>query len=180
MGSGEAADEGIFPRLRRREPAALEVLVRQYGPALRRAAYLFLGRVDAAEDVTQETFIAAWDRAPRAAVDTQVRPWLFGILFNRCRKYRRSFWRRLRREKAAAERRDESTAASSPDEQLDGLLLAMGRLSDDLRTVVILRFERDMSVAETATALGVPEGTIKSRTHAALKQLREYMRQQDG
>jgi RNA polymerase sigma-70 factor (ECF subfamily) len=180
MGSGEAADEGIFPRLRRREPAALEALVRQYGPALRRAAYLYLGRAEAAEDVTQETFIAAWDRACRSAVDTQVRPWLFGILFNRCRKYRRSIWRRLRREKAAAEQKQESVAGGHYDEKLAELRQAMGRLSDDLRAVVVLRFERDMSVAETAAALGVPEGTIKSRTHAAVKQLREHMRRQDA
>jgi len=85
MGSVEAADEAIFPRLRRRDPVALEMLVREYGTPLRRAGYLYLGRADAAEDVTQETFIAAWDQAPRAAEDTQLRPWLFGILFNRCR-----------------------------------------------------------------------------------------------
>ncbi len=180
MGSGEAADEGIFPRLRRREPAALEALVRQYGPALRRAAYLYLGRADAAEDVTQETFIAAWDQAPRAADDTQVRPWLFGILLNRCRKYRRSVWRRWRREKAAAEQRGKAGAANSPDERLEVVRVAMTRLTDDLRAVVILRFEREMSVVETAAALGVPEGTIKSRAHAAMKQLREYMRRQDA
>jgi RNA polymerase sigma-70 factor, ECF subfamily len=180
MGSVEAADEGIFPRLRRRESATLEALVQEYGTPLRRAAYLYLGRLDAAEDVTQETFIAAWDQAPWAAEDTQLRPWLFGILFNRCRKYRRSLWRRLRREKAATERRTGQGRGEPPDEQLEVLQVAMSRLNEDLRAVVILRFEREMGVAETAAALGVPEGTVKSRTHTALQQLREYVRRQDA
>jgi RNA polymerase sigma-70 factor (ECF subfamily) len=180
MGSAGQADQAIFGRLRRREPAGLEMLVGQYGASLRRASYLYLGRADAAEDVTQETFIAAWDQAARAAGDTQLRPWLFGILFNRCRKYRRSWWRRLRREKVAAERWTQQGRTESPDEQLEVLRLAMARLSEDLRAVVILRYEREMSVSEAAAALGVPEGTIKSRTHTALRQLREHMRRQDA
>ncbi len=171
-------EEGLFPRLRRRDPAALAVLVREYEAPLRRAAYLYLGRADAAEDVTQETFIAAWDQAGRAAADTQLRAWLFAILFNRCRKYRRSVWRRLRREKAAAQ--GVGQGSPPPDERLEGLRLAMARLTEDLRAVVILRYERQMGVAEVAAALGVPEGTVKSRTHAALTRLREFMGRQDA
>ena len=180
MGSAAVADETIFRRLRRREPAALASLVQQYEAALQRAAYLYLGRRDAAEDMTQETFIAAWDQASRAAEDTWLQPWLFGILFNRCRKYRRSLWRRLRREKAAVDQRAGQDGSDRPDERLEVLRLAMARLSADHRAVVILRYEREMSVAEAAAALGVPEGTIKSRAHAALRELREDMRRQDG
>ena len=179
MGAAAAADEGLFPRLRRHDPAALEALVYLYETALQRAAYLYLGRADVAEDVTQETLVAAWDQAARAAGDTKIRPWLFGILFNRCRKYRRSLWRRLCREKAAAERAPLQAAAGSQEEQLEVLRKAMARLPEDLRATVILRFEREMSVADAAAALGVPQGTIKSRTHTALQQLREHMRRHD-
>ncbi len=170
----------LFAGLRRRDPAALEVLVREYEVPLRRAAYLYLGRADAAEDMTQETFIAAWDRAGRAAGDTQVRAWLFGILLNRCRKYRRSLWRRLRREKAATEQTAGQGGHPPADDRLEALRLAMARLGKDLRAVVILRYEQEMSVAEASAALGVPEGAVKSRTHTALGQLREFMRRQDG
>ena len=167
----------LLESLRKRDRAALERLVDRFGPQLTRAAYLHLGDAHAAEDVTQETLVAAWDGAPRCRDETRLRPWLFGILFNRCRKYRRSLWRRMRRERLVARRRlEEQSGGRENDEQLEMLHQALGKLDDDLRAVIILRFGQDFSVAQAAEALGLPEGTVKSRTHSAIQKLREYMR----
>lgn len=168
----------LLRRLRRRDRSALEDLCRQYGSALTRAAYLYLGDSDAAADATQETLIAAWDGAGRTGEETRPRSWLFGILFNTCRKHRRTARRRRRREERAVSRR---RAAENPgsrageEDRLTALQTALARLDGGHRAVVVLRYEQEMSVAETAAALGIPEGTVKSRTHTALARLKTLM-----
>ena len=167
----------LLTSLRKRGRAALERLAERFGPELARAAYLYLGDAHAAEDVAQETLIAAWDGARRCRHETRLRPWLFGILFNQCRKYRRSLWRRIRRERVAARRRVEAhDGGRENDEQLEMLRQALGKLDDGLRAVIILRFGQNFSIAQAAEALDLPEGTVKSRTHSAIQKLREYMR----
>ncbi len=171
-------DAAIFERLRAHDHDALAKLAVRYGAALVGAAYLFLGDHHAAEDLGQETLIKAWDCARRTRADSRLEPWLFGILFNLCRRHRRSLWRRLRREKHAADRRVVSTlVALEAEEQLLQIQAAIRRLDDDHRAVIVLRFEQNMGVAETGLVLGIPEGTVKSRTHVAMKKLRSYLGQ---
>lgn len=170
-------DLQLLQRLRRRDRASLQDLIERYGTALARAAYLHLGDDHAAEDVAQETLIAAWDRARRAWPETRLRPWLFAILFNQCRKHRRSLWRRLRRERVAGERRlADGLDNTEREEQLEMVREALGQLDERLRSVIILRFEQGFSVAQTAATLHLPEGTVKSQTHAAVRELRTLLR----
>jgi len=169
-------DEELLERLRLRDRDALGDLAERYGRALTRAGYLYLGDVHAAEDVAQETLIATWDGTKRAREGTQLRAWIFGMLFNQARKYRRSLWRRIRRERAAAWRtRSNDAGEAERQERVEILRKAMGQLDEALRAVIIMRYEQGLSVAETAQALGLPEGTVKSRTHAAREQLRKHM-----
>jgi len=176
--NGEHPDVVILRRLRLRDKGGLDELARDHGSALVRAAYLFLGDAAAADDVAQDAMIAAWDAAPRAGPGTRLRPWLMGILFNRCRKWKRSLWRRFKRERAAAEVRREGEVAEGGEdeaERLEALRRSVRRLDESLREVLILRYERRMSVEECAAALGVPQGTVKSRVHKAVQLLRVYM-----
>ena len=173
--SSEDVDRSLLERLRLRDKGALRELVDQYGPALTGAAYLYLGDSHAAEDAVQECLIAVWYGARKTRTGTQLRPWLYGILFNQCRKYRRSLWRRLRREEAAGGKSRQRGKDRGREEELDALRDALGELDETLRAVIILRFERGMSVSQTAEALGVPEGTVKSRTHAAVNRLRKLL-----
>jgi len=169
-------DGELLRRLRLREPAALAELAERYGAALVRTACLHLGNGHAAEDLAQETLLAAWDGARRVAEGSNLRPWLMGILLNQCRKYRRSWWRRLRRQWTAAQRRTARAADAPSEEELESLREALARLDEKLRSVVILRFLEGFSVAQTAEALRIPEGTVKSRTHAALRELKCLLR----
>jgi RNA polymerase sigma-70 factor, ECF subfamily len=173
----EALDRELLDRLRRREGQAFERLAELYGASLTRVSYLYLSDAHAAEDVCQETLLAAWNAAGRMNDQTRLRPWLFGILFNQCRKYRRSLWRRLRRERDAAVRPGGHGDGSAETERLEALRLAIGRLDDGLRAVVILRYEQGFSVAQAAEALGLPQGTVKSRTFAATEKLRALVRE---
>ena len=177
------ADARLLRRLRQRDRDALEGLARGYSEALSRAAFLYLGDAHAAADVAQDALLAAWDGAKRVDHDTALRPWLFGILFNLCRKEQRTRVRRRRRERQAAERarRARSDASSPPpDDRLGRLREALERLEDGFRAVVVLRYGQGLSVAETAAALNIPEGTVKSRTHTALRRLRTEVSKGDA
>jgi RNA polymerase sigma-70 factor (ECF subfamily) len=173
----DAADAALLARLRRRETLALAALTHRHGPALARAAYLHLGDTHAADDAVQDTLLAAWDAAPRTTEGTALRPWLLGILLNRCRKMWRSHTRRRRREQAAAQLRAAAGAdeVTHVDEQLEALRDALMRLDEPLRCVVILRHQQGLSVADTAAVLRVPPGTVKSRSHKAIAMLRRLM-----
>ena len=128
-----------------------------------------------AEDLLQETLLRAW-RSSRLLDETRgsVRSWLFTV----ARNLAIDEWRtkRTRTEVAVAE--PPEPVAGDARDHTDQLLLswvvadALSRLSDDHRAVLLCCYYRGMSVADAARHLDVPEGTVKSRTHYALRALR--------
>ncbi len=126
-----------------------------------------------AEDVVQETLLRAWrhrsvlDRPPPA-----VRAWLFTVARNIVIDEWRS--KRSRGEVPVAEVPEDG----EPVDRTDQLLLswvvgeALSKLSEDHRAVLLQCYYRGRSVSEAAERLGVPEGTVKSRTHYAMRALR--------
>jgi RNA polymerase sigma-70 factor, ECF subfamily len=127
-----------------------------------------------AEDVAQETLLRAWrHRTVLEGPPAAVRSWLFTVARNIVIDDWRS--RRARPEVPVAEVPEQRRG---DDDQSDQLLLswmvaeALTHLSEDHRTVLLECYYRGRSVAEAARLLGVPEGTVKSRTHYALRALR--------
>ena len=126
-----------------------------------------------AEDVAQETLLRAWRNA--AVLEESrgsVRSWLFTVARNIVIDEWRS--KRTRREIPT----DDLGELPSTGDRTDELLLswvvaeALTRLSDEHRAVLLECYYRGRSVAEASRRLGVPEGTVKSRTHYALRALR--------
>jgi RNA polymerase sigma-70 factor (ECF subfamily) len=126
-----------------------------------------------AEDVVQETMLRAWrHRAGLEGPPQAVRAWLFTV----ARRIVIDQWRsgRSRSELSFAEVPEDG----DPDDRSDELLLswvvaeALTHLSEDHRAVLLECFYRGRPVAEAARRLGVPEGTVKSRTHYALRALK--------
>lgn len=127
-----------------------------------------------AEDVVQETLLRAW-RTPEVlgASTGTARAWLFTV----ARRLVIDEWRssRSRREVLAAEPPEPRTDAHEPsDDVLEAWLVAdaLARLSEEHRQVILLCYFAGSSVTEAAARLGIPPGTVKSRTHYALRSLR--------
>ncbi|RHW29076.1 sigma-70 family RNA polymerase sigma factor [Nocardioides immobilis] len=126
-----------------------------------------------AEDVAQETLLRAWRHA--AVLEESrgsVRSWLFTVARNIVIDEWRS--KRTRTEILT----DDLGELSSVEDRTDELLLswvvaeALTQLSHEHRTVLLECYYRGRSVAEASRRLGVPEGTVKSRTHYALRALK--------
>ena len=179
VAAAPAADPaGLLARLRRRERGALTELAGAYAGAMTRVAFLYVDDAHAAEDIAQDALLAAWDSARRTGDDTRLWPWLAGIVLNQCRNHHRTLARRRRREERHHDlklARDDDAQRSRRDDQLERVRRAMARLSDVQRGVVILRFEQGLTIAETAAALAVPQGTVKRRCHDALRELRRQL-----
>jgi len=156
------------------------VIVRRYQDVALRTAHLLAPETDA-DDAVQEAFLKAFDALPRFRDGSPIRPWLLRIVANEARNRRRSASRRHGLAmRAAAASGDGSEGATTPGpeqavmaaESRAELLAALARLRDEDREVLGARFMLDLSEAETAETLGLPRGTVKSRTSRALGRLR--------
>jgi len=151
----------------------MQHLVDEHGLVLWRFCRRLLpGDPGRAEDVVQETLLRAWrHRTILESPEPAVRAWLFKV----ARNIVIDQWRspRTRRETSVAEVPEEGT-----DDETDRLLQswvvaeAINQLSPEHRAVLLECYYCGRPVAEAATLLGVPEGTVKSRTHYALRALK--------
>lgn len=126
-----------------------------------------------AEDVAQETLLRAWKHLPALEEGSgSVRSWLFTVARNLVIDDWRS--RRSHPEVTMAEVPDDADAVDRTDQLLLSWVVAeaLTRLSTDHRAVLQECYFRGLPVAEAAHRLGIPEGTVKSRTHYALHALR--------
>jgi RNA polymerase sigma factor (sigma-70 family) len=164
---------------------AYEELVRRYQDVAVRTAHVISPGADA-EDAAQEAFVKAHAALARFRPDAPFRPWLLRIVANEARNRRRSAGRRAGLALRAAEDRPSDDAAPSPEsavlahEQRDALVAAINALRDEDREVIGARYLLELSEAETAEALGIPRGTVKSRLSRALERLRTQMAAADG
>lgn len=125
-----------------------------------------------AADAAQEAMTRACERW--ATVQTHPSPvaWCYRVGMN----WSTSRWRKRRREVVTAEPLDTSVACSSAVEAADDSLRnALMKLSVEQRSVVVLRIWMDWSVEATAEALDLAPGTVASRLHRALKNLRRIV-----
>lgn len=160
---------------------AWATLVQQHQELLFRLAYLMLGDADEAADVAQEAFIRAFHALGRFDPARPLRPWLLQIAKNLARNRRRSVRRYLaavgRWWQASPNQDEEPTAATMRTQEAQALWQAVQQLQMSDQEVIYLRYFLELSVADTATALGVAEGTVKSRLSRALIRLRTIVEQ---
>ena len=177
----EPSDIELVTRARAGDDTAFGALVGRYQVAALRLAAAISGSVDDAADIVQEAFVKAHRSLPRLTDPAMVRPWMLRIVANESKNVIRGRARRRRREErygswVLAAAGDPLDAALGADEAR-GLARALGRIGARDRQVLAYRYFAGMSEAETARALDVATGTVKSRTARALTRLRTEMEQ---
>jgi RNA polymerase sigma-70 factor (ECF subfamily) len=170
----------LVERACRGDPAAFEELVLTYQSLAFRTAFVIAGDATDAEEAAQDGFVKAHRALRRFRRGQPFRPWLLAIVANEARNRRRSRGRRAALAlRAAAEpggAGNDPEEAALAAERRERILTAVERLRDDDRDVLACRYLLELSEDETAAALGIARGTVKSRTHRALSRLEEELR----
>jgi RNA polymerase sigma-70 factor, ECF subfamily len=171
-------DSELITRAQRGDSAAYEEIVQRYQQIAFRTAYVVTGSAADAEDAAQEGFVKAFRALGRFRVGADLRPWLLRIVANEAHNRVRSSGRRHNLELRLAEGYRPGDAAPPPEavavagEERRRLLAAVNAMADDDRQVIASRYFLELSSEETAAALGIPEGTVKSRLSRALGRLK--------
>jgi RNA polymerase sigma factor (sigma-70 family) len=178
-------DAELAARARRGDPDAYAALVRLHQRDAVRLAWLVGGDAGEADDVVQEAFVKAWRALDRFRPGSPFRPWLLRIVANEARNRRRASGRRM----SLALRHAAMPAGAgppSPEERAvvggarSRVAAALDRLPEHERLVLACRYLLDLSEAETATALDLPRGTVKSRSSRGLDRLRADLEDPDA
>jgi RNA polymerase sigma-70 factor (ECF subfamily) len=141
------------------------------GPLLRYTMYLTGGDRQRAEDVVQEVLLRAWQH-PEAVAGQPPRPWLFTVAKNLVIDGQRA--KRSRPQEVGEAALEHRATPDDVDRALEswGVADALAALRPDHRRVLFETYYKGSSVAEAAADLGIPAGTVKSRTFYALKALK--------
>jgi RNA polymerase sigma factor (sigma-70 family) len=178
--AGADTDAAVI-QLSRREPEQFTVVFRRHAPYIQRYVVRRLG-LDAADDIVAETFLLAFrQRDSYDLTRADARPWLYGIATNLIGRHRLAetrLYRALARTGADpvmepfTDRVDDRVSASAASRRL---AVGLARLPKELRDTLLLVAWGDLSYEETATALGVPVGTVRSRVSRARGKLRRAL-----
>jgi RNA polymerase sigma-70 factor (sigma-E family) len=149
-------------------PTDFESFVAARSTALWRSAYLHTGDPHRAEDLLQTALVKAWRRwdkiERREAVESYVRAALVSTYTD--------WWRRRWNGEIPTGELPEAPAEPASPEVRRDVLVALARLPRGQRAVIVLRYFDDLTEAQTADALGISVGTVKSQTSRALASLR--------
>jgi RNA polymerase sigma-70 factor, ECF subfamily len=158
---GQATDEALVRGLYAEHGA----------PLLRYAMHLANNDRQRAEDIVQETMLRAWLH-PDAIADRPARPWLFAVARNLAVDAYRA--RQARPHEVGEGALELVPAPDEADRALESWAVAdaLKALRPEHRSVLLETYYRGKSVAEAATVLGIPAGTVKSRTFYALRALK--------
>jgi RNA polymerase sigma-70 factor (ECF subfamily) len=175
--AGDRVQREIATELAADLDGAFERFVKTYQDRLYAYALNLMANPAQAEDVAQDTFVAAYRAlrgyAPAKRRSLALRSWLYTIALNRVRNLARS-----RNSKGVQLAFELAEPSAGPAQRAEGretlgeLRAALGRLSLRYRGAVVLRHIEDRGYAEIATILGQPIGTVKSDVHRALALLR--------
>jgi RNA polymerase sigma-70 factor (ECF subfamily) len=182
-GAAEAAvSEGTneqewIERARAGDTEAFRKLVERHSDRAYGLAFRMLGSASEAEEAAQDAFFRAWRALPQFRGESSFSTWLHRIVVRRALDRQAAMKSRRAREapldEAIAQGFDAASPGEGPDpalrRRLDRLL---GTLSPVQRAIVMLYYYEDRSVDEAASALGLPQGTVKTHLHRARALLR--------
>lgn len=180
-------DQELLELIAQGDQAAMEVLVYRYHAEIYRYLYRNINREKLAEDLTQETFLRVIRALRQGKYPAQFRPWIYRIATNLLRDMFKSagYQRQVPASQEEVARLSEEGPKGRAESNLIDIVLkqelrkqvveAIQALPGELRQVIIMRFYQELKIKDIAQALGMPEGTIKSRLHRAYRQLSDAL-----
>ena len=177
-----AKETAVLLQAKKGDSDAWTELMTLHQEAAFRLAYLLIGNLAEAEDVTQEAFIRAYTHLNKMDTKRPFRPWLLRIVRNLAYNQHRGVKRYLAMVTRFFQQVDTNdsnhlTAQLDKKNEATALRQAVQALKPRAREVIYLRYFLELSEQETAETLNIPKGTVKSRTNRALKALRPIIEQ---
>jgi RNA polymerase sigma-70 factor (ECF subfamily) len=169
----------LVQRARDGDEDAFTELVDQDGDRCYAIAYRILRDVDRAKDAVQQAYLLAWRELPRLRDVERFDVWLYRLLVNACYEEARRHKRWSTRVRVLP-----MEGPTAPDpmvsvDERDALERAFARLSPEHRAVFVMHHHAGLPLATIAEIVGVPVGTVKSRLHNSIQNLRAALRR-DG
>ncbi len=177
--AGGAVERELILRMQQDDLDAFEAFFERHRGLIHRTAYGLTGDRQVAEEILQDTFLRAYRHRNTLRTDISPVPWLHRVALNLC-------YSRLSRRKLAVEPIGETTqevrdAGPGPADQAEReelrttIRTAIAALPPKHQSVIVLYYLHGMALQETAQALGIALGTVKSRLHYALAGLRHHL-----
>lgn len=167
---------GLIQRAQAGDRDAFGKIVLHHQAAALRVATVICGDSTEALDIVQEAFLKIHRSLGTLRSTESLRPWIMRVVANEAKNSQRGRWRRERRANREIALREQVPAATEDtalsNVEARSLLQAIGRLPERDRRVIACRYFAQMSESETAAALDVAAGTVKSQTARALARLR--------
>jgi RNA polymerase sigma-70 factor (ECF subfamily) len=164
-------DSELVLRAQRGDEEAFASLAVPLGNRLHAVAHRILRDIQLAEDATQQALLSVWRDLPQLRDPARFEAWSYRLLVRAC--YAESHRKRRSTNPIVVLRMDEEGHEGlAPVLDRDQLDRGFRRLSIEHRSVVVLHHYMDMTLEDIADALGVPEGTVRSRLHYAMRALR--------
>ena len=171
-------DAELLKQIARGDEQAFEVLYGRHSTPLYNYLFRLTHHTTVAEDLLQEVFVVAWEKARSFRGDAQVKTWLFSIAHHQAISW-------LRREREILTADDDLLDQPVPSQgesrlietwRAEQLGTALDKLSPDHRAVLELAYFYDMPHAEIAEIMDCPVGTVKSRLSHARRSLSIHLR----
>jgi len=161
------------------DDAAFEQVVVAFSPRLRYFLRRILGEAECIEDVLQDVWLQVFRGLPSLADAGAFRTWLYRIARDRA-------YREFRKRRPPVQLQEDSDLALAPEcggdipaESIEQVHVALGRLVQEHREVLVLRFLEGMSYEDIARVIGCPLGTVRSRIHYAKLALQSALKRDE-
>lgn len=157
----------------------IETLMRQYGNDVLRTAYMYVKDIHMAEDIFQDVFIKVNNKLSTFEGNSSIKTWIIRITINTCKDYLKSAWNR--KVVPMMEYQEDTLISDSDYEEIESadttelVKKTVMALPDKYREIVLCVYYQDMTLSQAASALGIAEGTAKSRLSRARIKLKEIL-----
>lgn len=171
-------DDTIVRQCLEGDRESFSILVERYGELAYNMAYRMLGDGDAANDMAQESFIAAYGALRGFKRESRFSSWIASIVLNKCRDYLRAAKRSAPLDAVENVLPDHSPTPeewASTREQEEDLQEALNKLPAEYREAVILKHVEGFEYREMERILGVRADTLKVRVHRAREMLKDLI-----